>query len=200
VNGAEPLLHLFERAVNHCLRYDPDSLGRLSAIEGRQIAIELTGTAIVVFVCPYEGRLELRASGAPRSDVVIRATPLDLMLAAGGRAAGVEIAGDAATAQHLQAVLAGLDIDWEEMVATITGDVVAHQLGNVARDLSEWLRQARRTLEMDASEYLRYEQALMPEPSDVERFNREVETLRDDVARLEARLLRLERGSAGSRR
>jgi len=207
VNGSERLLGLVERAVNHCLRYDPDSLERLSAIEGRQIAVELTGSDVVVFACAREGHLELRSSGAARSDVVVRGTPLNLVMAVGKRApgassagGGVEISGDAALAQQLQSVLAGLDVDWEEMASSITGDVVAHQIGNLARALSGWLRNARRTLEMDASEYLRYEQALAPAPSEVERFNHEVEILRDDVARLEARLLRLERGCAGARR
>ncbi len=55
------------------------------------------------------------------------------------------------------------------------------------------LQHSARALGRNASEYLIEEVELMARKVDVARFNRAVDTLADDVARLEARLARLEK-------
>jgi len=93
--------------------------------------------------------------------------------------------------QAFKAALDELDIDWEEQLAGITGDMVAHQLGNTMRSAGNWLRQGRTTLEQDLGEYLQEELRVVPTRIEIENFIADVDQLRMDLERLEARIRRL---------
>jgi ubiquinone biosynthesis protein UbiJ len=58
-----------------------------------------------------------------------------------------------------------------------------------------WARDARRTFGSNIREYLQEESGDLPSRYEVQRFTRQVDSLRDDVARLEARLNRLVGGA-----
>ena len=49
----------------------------------------------------------------------------------------------------------------------------------------------------DAGEYLKYERELLPDRAQVETFMQQVDVVRDDVERLEARVQRLQLKSKG---
>ena len=90
----------------------------------------------------------------------------------------VEIQGDTETGQQLQDILASAEWDWEEQLSRFTGDVVAHQVGTLARRARRLLGSSRDTLERDISEYL------------------QEECLRADLDRLSARVERLLQATA----
>jgi ubiquinone biosynthesis protein UbiJ len=103
----------------------------------------------------------------------------------------VEITGDVETGQAFKSVLDAIDIDWEEQLSRLTGDVVAHQLGNAMRHTRSWLDHARLTLERDLSEYLQEELRVVPTRIEIENLIEEIGRLVMDADRLEARLRRL---------
>jgi len=80
------------------------------------------------------------------------------------------------------------DLDWEELLSRYTGDVIAHQIGNLARSLTRWSKDAGARLGQDLAEYLLFESALLPPRLEVETFLDAVDQLRNDVDRLAARL------------
>ena len=55
-----------------------------------------------------------------------------------------------------------------------------------------WARDARATMEANVREYLQEESRELPSRYEIERFTRDLNVLRDDVERAEARLARLE--------
>lgn len=190
------LLAALERAVGPLLELDPETLDRVRAISGRVIAIDLLGLDQTVYVLPQGRSLRLRSEHAGEVHVRIRGTPLALLGMArerdrGAVAGDVEIIGDLALGRHLQALVASVDIDWEEWLSGYVGDVAAHQFGNLGRALSGWMRQTQATLELDLAEYLRYELQLVAEGRDIRAFVDGVDVLVSDVDRLEARLRRL---------
>ncbi|MFQ5487950.1 MAG: SCP2 domain-containing protein, partial [Gammaproteobacteria bacterium] len=109
----------------------------------------------------------------------------------------LEIAGDVETARRFQSLLGGLEIDWEEQLSRIVGDVAAHQAGNALRTLHRWCRQAGAHLEQDTVEYLREEKDLLPYRDEMEDFLAAVDVLRDDTERLALRVERLQQRLAG---
>ena len=146
------------------------------------------------------GRLELAVAGDGVPDVTIGGRPADFIALARANQRGesigagrIEIQGDLAVAQEVQALLAELDIDWEEWLAGRFGDVAAHRLGRVVRGALAFGQRRQRDFEQDVADYLRHELMIVPRADELARYGRAVYELADAVERVEARLLRLRR-------
>jgi ubiquinone biosynthesis protein UbiJ len=187
-----------ESTFNRYLSMDPDAGARLQPLDGRTIALELRGFDLVICLRITGGRISVLQEAELEADATICGTPLGFArLGLGGDPAAtlfsgdVSISGDVETGQAFKAVLDELDIDWEEQLAGITGDMVARQLGNAARSAGNWLRQGRATLEQDLGEYLQEELRVVPTRIEIENFIGDVDRLRMGLERLEARIQRL---------
>ena len=108
------------------------------------------------------------------------------------RSGDVELTGDAATAQRFQRLLELARPDLEEELSRFIGDVAAHRIAEFARGVGNWAREVRTTMGGNIREYLQEESRDVPTQYEVDRFTRDVGTLRDDVERLAARLQRIE--------
>ncbi len=186
------------RLLNALLAHDEDTRGRLRALAGRVFAIELRGPGRTIYVLPGAAGVALAATPPRPPDVRLAGTPLALLALARrspdrapAGAQGVDIAGDLAAAQALQALAARIDIDWEELLARRIGDVAAHRLGRLARGLRAFVDESRTRLAEDTAAWLRDEAELTPDATTVEEFMAGVDAVRDDVERLEARVRRL---------
>lgn len=107
------------------------------------------------------------------------------------RNGAIDFTGDAHKARDFQRLLAFARPDFEEDLANIIGDPAAHAVGEFARGFARWARDARATFETNVAEYLQEESRDLPTRFEVDRFARQVSTLRDDVDRLAARIDRL---------
>lgn len=187
-----------ESAFNRYLAMDPDAGIRLQPLDGRTIALELRGFDLVVCLRVAAGRVSVLPEPDTEADTTLRGTPLGFARLGLGDdstaplfSGDVSITGDVEAGQAFKAMLDVLDIDWEEQLAGITGDMVAHQLGNAARSAGNWLRQGRTTLEQDLGEYLQEELRVVPTRIEIENFMADVDRLHMDLERLEARIRRL---------
>jgi ubiquinone biosynthesis protein UbiJ len=196
VSAPPLLLAALEAGINHVLALDPDALARIARLEGDVIAVEVSGTGLTVYAAPgpgglmllgrYEGEAQLTLRGPPGALLRLAQDPTSLD-------SGVELAGDTELATRLQAVLSDLEVDWEEQIARLLGDIPAHQLGNLWRGATTWGREARDSLAEDIEDYLKEETRLLPQRHEVDDFLSQVDRLRDDADRAEARIARLER-------
>ncbi|MEY6431624.1 SCP2 sterol-binding domain-containing protein [Thioalkalicoccus limnaeus] len=193
-------LALVERALNQVIALDPEGARRLAALQGRVILIEFSGFGTRFYLLPGVDRLQLFGAYDAAPDCTLRGTPLALAriglterrtdsLFTGD----VEVDGDTALAQQFGQFIAELDIDWEEQLAHLIGDSLAHQIGETARAAGDWGQRSGDTLIRDLREYLQEEARLVPTDYEVRAFIAEVDTLRDDVERLAARVERLGR-------
>ena len=107
------------------------------------------------------------------------------------RDGSLDLTGDAATAQAFQQLLEHARPDIEEELSVIIGDIAAHGLGEFARSVGRWAREASTTMGDNIREYLQEESRDVPSRYEVEQFSRQVNQLRDDVDRLAARIGRL---------
>ena len=190
-----------ERLVNEALATDPESLAELERLAGHRLLLKLEGLGLEVLVTLQERGVRLSAPGGQEPEVTIRGTPLALasMTSPERRRRAlaereVEISGDVNLAHAIQDLAAKLDIDWEELLARHTGDVAARQIGRVVRGTAGWLRHGASVLEQDLAAYLRYEAKLVVEHEELKEFLDQVDELRSDADRLEARLALLEHG------
>jgi len=199
-----------EAAINAYVGLDPVTRGRLAELHGRTVGVEVLGLGLTLFFTADEaGRLQVLGALEGEPDCWLRGTPLDL-LRAGDRDKGadqlfsqrVRIEGDSGLAHRFGAILGDIDIDWEEQLSRLSGDVVAHEVGSAARAARDYGRRAGRTAEQNLKEYLQEEARLVPTRYELQEFLDAVDGLRDDVERLAARVERLKarQGGAGERK
>jgi ubiquinone biosynthesis protein UbiJ len=188
-----------EAVINRYLRLDPDSGARLATLSGRCIGIDLRGLDLSLYIFPAEHGVQLKDHIEGEADTVLRGTPLGMAhLGLGGNtektlfSGEVVIEGDVETGQAFKGILDELDIDWEEQLSRLTGDVIAHQLGNTARLSRRAFRHGLATLEKDLGEYLQEELRVLPSRIETENFSADVTRISMDVDRLTARLKRLQ--------
>ncbi|HFE31776.1 MAG TPA: sterol-binding protein [Gammaproteobacteria bacterium] len=188
-----------EAAINQVLALDPDTLERLRALKGKVIAIELQGFDVTLYLIPTDAGLSVFGHFEGEPDTTLRGTPVGMLRMGLAENAGdsffagdVEISGDVELGIEFREILDDLDIDWEEQLSHITGDVVAHKVGNLVRDAFDWGRKTLDTLGRDGAEYLQEESRDLPTRCEMEEFLSQVDSLRSDVDRLEARIKRLE--------
>ena len=170
-------------------------------LDGKIVAIRVRDTALAMYFKIDDEVVILKADSESEPDVILTGSLLTLAKlarpveeAASGAAirdGALDITGDVYTAQAFQQLLAHAKPDIEEELSHIIGDTAAHQAGLLAKNISNWAQDARSVLGSNIREYLQEESRDVPSRYEVERFTQRVESLRDDVARLEARLNRL---------
>ncbi len=202
-----PLLAAMEAALNQLFAMDPESFARLADFKGRIIAFHITDMDQWLYFFPDAQGMQIISHYEDEPDTVISGSLLAFAKMALAEdhektrsvfKGDIKITGDMALGQHFQALFQQLDIDWEEHLSHITGDVIAHSLGNAARGVLGFGKKLFNSLGMDVSEYLQYEIRDIASGPEIQHFNQQVDTIRNDVERAEARIKRLEQALAQS--
>lgn len=187
---ASPVYGLVEQGINDALRYDPATRQRIAAHAGRVLAVASERPAITIYLLfTAEGTVELYDSCETSIDATVRAGAFGLLRElATGRTGGVAITGDREFAEEIARIARDIDIDWEEPLARLMGDVVARQVGDLLRGAAGFLRRATGTLRRNGEDFIRHEAQAFPSAREVREFARDTEDLREDADRAEARL------------
>lgn len=200
---SSPLFKPLEALLNRGIADSREASRLSSSLTGRSLRIELRGLPLVLEIIAGEDGVELTEGGPHAPDCLISGLPLSLArlgLTADPelfREGAVSISGDPVVAQDFKRLLDLARPDWEEELSRRVGDVAAHQIGNVARGLARWGREAAETLSRDTGEFLKEESRDLPTRFEVDEFLDEVDELSGDLDRAEARLRRLESRGAG---
>lgn len=194
--------HLFlstlTKAVNTYLNLDPESRTRLGKLEGKIITVELLPFH-ATFHCHFSAhgvRIDDTSEESPHT--TLRGTPLQMvsvLLTKENRhrffADDLTITGNMDVGQQVVDLFDGLQIDWEEQLSRITGDGPAHHAGRLVRRASAWLKQVESSFTQNVSDYVHEEQQWLPTREALQDFFLDVDTLRMDVDRVEAKLRQL---------
>lgn len=196
----ERLLRPIAGMINRQVQAKTPARELCEELNGKVIAVRVRDTGLAMYFAVDEDGLTLSLDG-PEPDLAITGTLFSLagLAASGGEGAlrdgSFEIAGDVYTAQAFQKLMSYGRPDLEEELSGLVGDVAAHGIGDAARSFGRWVSEARGTMRQNMSEYLQEESQAVPSRYEVDRFRKRVNTLRDDVDRLEARLRRVEFGA-----
>ena len=187
-------------ALNHLLQQQPWAAERLKPFAGQGVEFRCPPFPDLRFAITDNGLID-RAQAETASALVVKITPgaLPFLLARDETARKqVEIEGSADLASAVDHLFRNLTWDFEEDLSKLFGDIIAHRLASSGRALAAWQRDAALRLAENLVEYWTEEQPLLARPADVENFCRNVDTLRDDVARIEKRIEHL--SASGKRR
>jgi ubiquinone biosynthesis protein UbiJ len=165
-------------------------------LAGSRLGVEVRGIARILVRSSGE-YLHCTADPAGEADADISGGALSLLQLAGPapedvlRSGAVTIRGDTEIARKYRELAVLLLPDPEEELSLVIGDVPAHQLGRLARGAFGWSRHAVATALQNIGEYLGHERADLVPRAEGEHFSAQVERLREDVDRLEARIKQL---------
>ena len=160
---------LVEKGLNQYLRSDAYVLDGIGMLSGKRLAVSLQGTGP-----PFTLLRALKDSDKQ-----------------GEFGSEVTVTGDAEVLRQLQMLLMRLEIDWEEHLSRLVGDIAAHQLGNMGRGALAWGGRTSQTLVEDLGESLTEESRLVAARADVEALATDIDDLRDHAERLDIRIGRL---------
>ena len=165
---------------------------------GAQVLVESTGHSLKLTAIKAPGLPSVPSDAAPpdttRPDATITGGPLSLLALSGPapeavlQRGDVRIDGDAELAQKFRELALLLRPDLEEELSLVLGDVPAHQLGRFARAALGWTHRAATTTVRNVAEYLGHERRDLVPRSEADQFLQGVDTLREDVDRLAARI------------
>ncbi len=198
MNPLEAALRPVAGILNRNIRETTRARELCDKLDGVVVAVRVRNTALATWFVIEDGELTLATDYDGEPDVLISGSLLTLARMSGEsglealRDGSLELTGDAHKAERFQRLLAVARPDLEEELAGLVGDVAAHRLGEITRGIGGWGRAARETMETNLREYLQEESRDVPSRYEAERFATEVNTLRDDVERLAARIDRLQ--------
>lgn len=156
------LLYVAEKITAACLHLDPGTRARLQELNGKCIAfiirdqIPYYPDGIIISVLPTPVGIELSASKAPIADASIALYAKDLLplLQDATVPEHLLVEGDHELLLKILEIVKQIDLDWEQAIAPVTGDVLAHQIGTRVRDTEKWLSQSFQEARRLASEYM----------------------------------------------
>jgi len=198
VNPLEAALRPVANVLNKNIRSTTPARELCRKLDGTVVAVRVRNTTLATWFVVHNDCLELTTECAAEPDVVITGSLITLARMAGEAGVGalrdgsLELTGDAHLADEFQQLLEYAKPDIEEELSGVVGDAAAHRLGEIARGVSSWTRNASSTMGANIREYLQEEGRDAPSRYEVDRFAGNVNTLRDDVDRLEARIDRLQ--------
>ena len=191
-----------EVALNRTLRLEPEVLEDLAPLKGKVLAMTVDGLDWDFFVECIDGGVRVlpafeRAADAHLHGGAIGYAQLARQFKSGDThlPPGVSIDGDAELFHRFTRLLARIGFEPAELIARFTGDGIAQRLVGGLQGLFGWGRESAKTMTFNTAEYLREETYDLARKHDSDDWSAAVDTLRDDVARLEARLKRLEKSA-----
>lgn len=193
-----------ETAINNILKLDPEIASRLKQLNDKVILLNITSPYLNFYFLPLDNKIQVLSSYEDKADTRIYCSIFDLLkLAVNGAdnhnlfASDIEMRGDLETGRQFRDILNAIEIDWEDLLSKVTGDIAAHQIAKHARNAKTHVRESTKIFSQNLTEYLQEEKRLLPAPIQLENFYNQVDQLRYDGDRLEAKIKRLEKNDLG---
>ena len=195
-----PFLSAVETAINAWLKLDDEALPRFAELEGKIIRLHITGFDLNLYFFPSASGIQVLGNYPSEEnggvvDATIHGSPMALIRLGTSSNAGetmlksdVEIDGDMRVAEKFSAILKEVDIDWEELLSKLVGDIIAHQAGQVARGATSWFKETAEAMKLNTAEYIIEESKLSPTDAEVRDHIDQVDDVHMGVDRLAARI------------
>jgi ubiquinone biosynthesis protein UbiJ len=186
------------RFLNRVLSDYPAARGRLLAHQGKVIAVKI-GPVKTLMRVSNGGEFELVGDTGDESvgtvadvSMLIALSLLPGLAAKDPEAlAKITFCGDSELAATLSDIARNVEWDVEADLSRVVGDVVAHRVVDAAQRTNAWRAEAGQRLTANVAEYLTEERRAFISSRELEELARQNEALRDDIARLDARLSKL---------
>ena len=175
-------------SINHVLMQNGWALERLSKFSGKTVRFDVAPFSISSTILP-DGRLGLSEGEADAHCIIPPSLLPRLAIQDELAYRDIESTGDTALLSEIFFLSRNLKWDAAEDLSALTGDIIAERIVQAAGSFKAG--SSILSLAQAASEYLTEENPQLAKPDHLRAYSEEVDELRDDVARLEARIRRL---------
>ena len=193
------ITELLNRVSGFVLELDPEGAAQIAELAGKRLCLELSAPRLTLIIEPTNNGLKISepAEDDPGTepDVTLTGSALDFMeMGLSGKSGNVvrdgriHMTGDVETGQAFQRALSQLDLDWEEVLARYIGDSPARKAGVVMRELGLWAQQSVDLTTRNVADVLTEESQILATRPALDRFERNLSTVRGDVDRLGRKL------------
>lgn len=195
----ETALTTAEAVLNRGIRQSTTAAAICAQLDGRSMLVCLQRPSIDFSIQVVDGRVRVMPGTIDSADAGVSGPAVSMrrMLGADPDALlgndEIRISGDTEVAEQFSALLRMASPDLEEELSHLIGDAAAHQLANAAREFQRWMAGASQSISRSMSEYLQEERREVPTRVELDEFLDAVDTLANDLARVEARVARLRR-------
>ncbi len=187
---------LLETIVNQVLTLDPQKDALLKKLHSQTLTIKITDWNLSLTITPSETHLNF-SNEIPEdeSDCLIEGNLtgfIKMALASEPQAiiqtGEINQQGNIHVLQNYQALYQALDIDWEYHLAEIIGTTPAHLFLKPFKSIKDWTVDSHQKFKHETDEYLHEEARCFPPAEEINDFYDDIQTLRNDVDRMEAKI------------
>ncbi len=199
----DTLCKLLTLASEKLAKVDPSTGSRLQQLEGKVFHIIIHSPNINLFVVSTPQGLLFQPGSAHTADVTLSGS----FVAFAGYGLGglgmhidskepVSIQGDLELAQTFQRILAKVDLDREELLASVIGDTPARKLNVFMESMIQMCGDSALLAQKNLTEYLQEEKQILVSQAAMRRHVHQVDALRSRIDRAELRVSNLEKSAA----
>ncbi|MDM8547470.1 hypothetical protein QUF61_13320 [Candidatus Venteria ishoeyi] len=185
---------ILETLLNQTLALDSLAARESQHLIAKDLGIILEGVDIHWYLVAQPQSIQVLAQPPQSLQAELHALPFSLLRyllsppASPLSAFNIHLSGNHSVAMAWMDFLRSMEIDWEALFAQILGDVAGHGLNRWLTDLHAGHKQKHQEFEKNLVEFLQEERHLLPSKAEVDVFMNEVDSLRDDLERLEQRI------------
>jgi ubiquinone biosynthesis protein UbiJ len=192
LNLAAKLLPIVLKIVDKC---DSQAWSLLGAHEGKTICFDIEHND-QIFLKIANQKLEI-CQQSQHSNVTIKgniANFIELLLEDNYSTNKIHITGDIECAQALFETINHLDLDFESPLANIIGTPLASTLAHGFKTTTAWKKDFFNRRKDNIVNFIKEESGILPSALEVQSFINDVDILKNDVSRIEARIALLTKG------
>ena len=189
------ILPALEKLINAALQSDSDALAKIAILQNQVIEINCTDWKIRFFIVCTNSELqfEKKYSGAAHTIITGTLTNFLQIFMKGADTKSIfehpiEITGNTHNMTVLRDTFKNIDLDLEEKLSHMVGDVLAHKICFHVKETKKTLRNTAKKVGLQAEEYIYFEGKNLPTRKQVEKLYEDIGTLRNDVERAEQRI------------
>ncbi len=191
-----------QQLVNGLISSDAHVQAKLNAFANKAIQINTSSPSLNMRVTIETRQLRFTAIDSEQFELPVDATIegpasklFEQLMDSSSRQALVSqdlaIEGDLQLVQDMLAAIRSLDIDWQDYLSPVIGDVLTQQLGQSLNESRTWLSDSERRVRASLDDYLKEEARLFPQQIQISNFEDDLDALKLRVDRVHARIERL---------
>ncbi len=179
----------FELAFNTVLKLDEMQGRAFEALDGKVIELWIAPSKTPLFCLINNRQIACQQYLDGDADATLKTGMRQLVNLTQGEPLEYRlIQGDESLAKDFAHAMQSVEIDWEEHLSHLTGDLVAFKVGHSIRSFLDYKKQTKQYMGTTLKEYLQFEINALPTKRQVEHFSTRVEETLNQVNQIEARI------------